>query len=131
MDTKELDKKIQNLSGIETRIAELNLLRDELRGEIFKSLEENNVEQYKNDQATISYVERKTVKILDEEKLLDSITRQKIVKFYTDVPQHLELNTKALTEAVRKGTFTHELIEVTESKGLAITLKKKQHEELE
>lgn len=123
MDTKLIDSKTKELKEIEEKIAQLSTVRDSIRQELFENIQKNNVEQYKNDHATISYIERKTVKIADEEKLFTKLTEQKIIKYYSVIPEHKEL-TKGFYEDVKKGYFKDDLVEVESNRNLAIRFKK-------
>lgn len=118
-----LDTKIQELAEIEEKIAALTTLKDGLRKEVFELVENNNLDQYKNDKATVSYVERKTVKVIDESKLLEQLKEQRIVKYYDVIPAREELNAN-FQKDVKEGVFTSDLVEVAVNKTLAIRFTK-------
>ena len=62
-----IDGRILELKGIEQKMEELTKQKDGLRKEIFGIIEnEGLTDGYKNDVATVSYVERKSVKIGNE-----------------------------------------------------------------
>ncbi|SRR5690242_18151579 len=119
----QLDTKIQELAEIEKKIEALAVLKDGLRKEVFETIEANKLDQYKTDKATISYVERKSVKILDEAKLLEELKAQRIVKYYDVVPAHEELNAN-FQKDVKEGIFKSELVEIGVNKTLAIRFAK-------
>ena len=115
-----IDIAIIELRAIEAQIDQLKAKGDNLRKEIFGIMEnEGLTDGYKNEHATVSYVERKTVKINDEQKLLDALSQQKIVKYYQEIPAHLEL-IPDFTKDVKAGKFTHPEIEIQTSHNLAI-----------
>lgn len=124
----KLDKKIEELKTLEDQIAQLTELKESTRSEVFSIIEKENLEQYKNDKATVSYVVRKSVKVKDTEKLLEDLQNQKLVKYYEIVPEevipeHAELKPE-FDKEVKEGLFSHPEIEVTESKNLSIRFAK-------
>jgi hypothetical protein len=115
-----IDKRILELKGVEKAIENLTKQKEDLRKEIFGIVEnEGLTDGYKNEDATVSYVERKAVKIKDEQKLLDDLIKQKVVKYFKEVPAHLEITTQ-LTKDVKEGVFSHPEVEVETSNNLAI-----------
>lgn len=112
--------RILELKGIEQAIEKLNSQKDDLRKEIFGIIENEGLTGgYKNEVATVSYVERKTVKVKDEQKLLEDLASQKIVKYYKEVPAHIE-TTPQFTKDIKEGLFSHPEVEVETSNNLAI-----------
>jgi hypothetical protein len=122
---KPIDMHILELKTVETQIAALGARKDELRKEIFGIVEnEGLTDGYKNEYATVAYVERKSVKIADEKKLMDDLTAQKIVKYYEEIPEqiipaHIELKPQ-LTKDFKDGKFTHPAVQVETATNLAI-----------
>lgn len=115
-----IDQNLFELKTIETQLEALSGKKDELRKEIFGYIENNGLtDGYKNEIATIAYVERKSVKIKDEESLLKDLKKDKIVKYYKEIPKHYEL-TAELTKDIKAGVFSHPEIEMTNSQGLQI-----------
>ena len=112
--------RILELKGIESAITELETKREDLRKEIFGIIEnEGLTDGYKNEVATVSYVERKTVKIKDEQKLIEYLAGQQIVKYYKEVPAHLEI-TPQFTKDIKEGVYAHPEVTVETSNNLAI-----------
>jgi hypothetical protein len=117
---KPIDTAIIELRAVEAQMDALKAKGEDLRKEIFGIIEnEGLTDGYKNENATVSYVERKTVKINDEKKLLDDLSQQKIVKYIQEIPAHLEL-TPDFTKDVKAGKFTHPEIEIQTAHNLAI-----------
>lgn len=117
-----LDQKIAEYSQIEAQIAVLTEKKEELRKEIFGYMEDNGLtEGYKNEQATVSYVQRKAIKIKDEAILLKDLVKQNIVRYFSVIPKHLEL-TKEFEKDVKDGKFKHELIDVEVSPNVQVRM---------
>jgi len=116
----QIDNRILELKSVEQKMEELANQKDDLRREIFGFIEnEGLTDGYKNKIATVSYVERKTVKIKDEHKLLKDLEKQKIVTYYKQVPAHLELTDK-FTKDIKAGLFHHPDVSLETSNNLAI-----------
>jgi hypothetical protein len=122
---KQLDTRLQELHGLSARIERLNAEQEALRKEIFGIIEnEGLTDGYKNALATVSYVERKTVKVSDQETLLKDLQEQKIVKYFAEVPEvvvpaHIELKPELMKD-VKSGKFSHPAIEVQTATNLAV-----------
>jgi len=122
---ERIDQQLLELKTIETQIEALTKQKDEVRKEVFGYIEDNGLtDGYKNEIATVSYVERKSVKIKDQEKLLKELAEQKLVKYYNVVPEvvvpeHLEAKPE-LTKDIKAGKFEHPDIEVETSSNLAV-----------
>lgn len=115
-----IDQRILELKTIGTQQKALAEKEGELRKEIFGIIEnEGLTDGYKNDYATVSYVERKSVKIKDEKKLMDDLAKQKIVIYVQEIPAHLELTPK-FTKDVKEGKFIHPEVELELANNLAI-----------
>jgi hypothetical protein len=115
-----IDIRILELKGIDQQIEQLSKQKEELRKEIFGIIEnEGLTDGYKNEHATVSYVERKSVKIKDEKKLLEDLASQRIVTYFQEVPAHYELTSK-FTKDVKEGIFSHPEVAVETSNNLAI-----------
>lgn len=124
MDNPNLDRAIAELKATEEVEKVIAEKKATLRKEIFGIIEnEGLVDGYKNKDATISYVERKTLKIADETKLIKDLVSQKIVNYYVKVPKHYELKPNFVKD-VKEGVFKHELVEVEVSNGLSVRFNK-------
>jgi hypothetical protein len=115
--TNELDLKLSQLKSLEDNITKLGNEKEELRKEVFAIIETENLDQYKNEVATVSRVEKKTIKFIkDKEDILAEIENQNLVK-YLDIipeeiiPEHKELN-KTFDKDIKEGSFVLEGIEV-------------------
>lgn len=120
-----IDQQLIELKTIDKTIETLSKQKEELRKDIFGYIENNGLtDGYKNDFATVSYVERKSVKIKDQEKLLKYLEAQKLVKYFEvipeiTIPKHLEIK-PLLAKDVKDGKFTHSGIEIEASNNLAV-----------
>lgn len=115
--TNELDLKLTQLKTLEDNITKLGNEKEELRKEVFAIIETENLDQYKNEVATVSRVEKKTIKFIkDKEEILAEIENQNLVK-YLDIipeeviPEHKELN-KNFDKDIKEGKFILDGIEV-------------------
>jgi hypothetical protein len=121
---QQLDSRILELKTVASKIAELQTQEEEMRREIFGIIEnEGLTDGYKNELATVSYVERKTVKIKDQTKLLEDLEKQKIVKYYEEIPAHVELTPK-FTKDIKEGLFHHPEVTVETANNLAVRFNK-------
>lgn len=117
---EQIDARILELKVVEKQMQTLEKQKEELRKEIFGIIEnEGLTDGYKNENATVSYVERKTVKIKDEQKLLEDLAAQRTVRYYQEIPTHYEL-TPTFTKDIKDGVFTHPEVEVQVLNNLAI-----------
>ena len=122
---ENIDIKLHELKQIDGLIEEMTAKKDTLRKEIFGFIEDNGlIDGYKNDIATVSYVERKTVKIKDQGKLLAYLDKNKLVKYFEVVPEqiipeHAEIKPE-LTKDIKAGKFEHPEIEVETATNLAV-----------
>lgn len=120
---EEIDKKIAELKTIDSAIEALEKQKVEARKAIFDYIESNKLPQYKNDNALVSYVAKKFVKVIDSQKLLDQLKEQKLVKYIEVIPAREELS-DTFQKDVKEGLFTSDLVEVVETKNLAIRFTK-------
>lgn len=122
---ERIEQQLIELKTIDSTIEGLTKQKEELRKEIFGYIEDNGLtDGYKNDIATVSYVERKSVKIKDTDKLLKELEDQKLVKYFEVVPQqiipeHKELK-PSFTKDVKDGKYQSDLVEVETSNNLAV-----------
>lgn len=122
---ERIDQQLVELKTIDSQIENLGKKKEELRKEIFGYIEDNGLtDGYKNDIATVSYVERKTVKIKDELKLLEELKIEKLTKYFEEVPEqiipaHLQA-LPLLAKEIKDGKFTHKDVEVITANNLAV-----------
>jgi septal ring factor EnvC (AmiA/AmiB activator) len=96
---EQLEKNLKQLKNLESEISALEELKNKIRGEVFEVLEKEQMSQYKSDIATVSYVEKRTVKY-DKDKALEKV--KDLPKYYEVVPEHRELN-KEFEKDLRDG----------------------------
>lgn len=112
--TNELDAKLLLLKELETKLELVSGEKEAVRKEVLEMLKKENIDQYKNDVATISKVERKTIKyILKPEEILADLEKQNLVKYFTVIPEHKEFS-KQFDKDVKEGLYTNG-VEVTVS----------------
>ena len=115
--TNELEKKISNLKEVEMKISLLEESKKELRNKIFEDLKENDLKTFKNEIATVSYVERKNIKFIkDKEEILKKLQDDKLVKYFSIIPEeiipeHPEIS-KEFEKDIKSGIFNIEGIEI-------------------
>jgi hypothetical protein len=109
-----MNEKLElSLKSIKTLEDEKTLLEEKIKQErekVFSFLEEENLGQYKSDIATVSYVERKSIK-MDKEKTLEKVLEMDIVKYIDVVPEHKELS-KTFDKDIKDGILEIEGVEV-------------------
>lgn len=115
--TNELDTKLSQLKTLEDSIEKLTTEKESIRKEIFDTLQKENLSQYKTDVATISQVERKTIKYIKPvEEVISYLKEQKLVKYFSVIPEvitpeHEELN-KNFEKDVKEGVYKLEGVEL-------------------
>lgn len=121
---ERIDQSLMELKTIDSQIETLTKQKEDLRKEVFGIIEnEGLTDGYKNDFATVSYVERKSVKIEDKESLLKELQKEKIVKYFEKIPAHVEL-TKEFEKDVKEGLYTHPTVKVETSNNLSLRFNK-------
>jgi len=108
----------ESLKSIKTLEEEKTLLETKIKEErqnVFNVLESENLAQYKTDIATISYVERKTVKYDNKEEVLKTLEARNLVKYIEVIPEHKEIN-KDFEKDVKNG--------IEEFTGVSVDVKK-------
>lgn len=115
--TQELDSKLEYLKQLEEQLERVSFEKETLRKEVLEILKNENLSQYKNDVATISQVEKKTIKYIKPvEEVLASIEQQKLVKYIEVIPEEIipehKLLNKNFEKDVKEGKFILEGIEV-------------------
>lgn len=117
---ENIDIKLHELKQLDGLIDVMSAKKETLRKEIFGFIEDNGLtDGYKNDIATVSYVERKTVKIKDEEALLEDLQAKKLTKYYEKIPAHYELSPQ-FQKDVKAGRVFHSEAEVETANNLAV-----------
>lgn len=122
---ERIDQQLLELKTIEGQIEHLTKQKEEIRKDVFGYIEDNGLtDGYRNDVATVSYVERKTVKIANQDKLIQDLQNQKLTKYYDVVPEqvipeHVELKSE-LTKDIKAGTFIHPEIEIDVTNNLSV-----------
>jgi hypothetical protein len=100
---QELEQTLNTIKKLED---EKSLLEEKIKSErekVFNKLEEEQLGQYKSDIATVSYVEKKTLKFEeDKENILQKIEEQGLRKYYDIIPEHKELN-KTFDKDIKDG----------------------------
>lgn len=126
---EQLDSRLMELGKVAADIEALQEKEQELRKEVFGIIEnEGLTDGYRNELATVSYVERKTLNIKDQEKLIADLQRKKLVKYYSVVPEkvipeHVEL-TKDFEKDLKADAFEHPEVEVKTASNLAVRFNK-------
>lgn len=115
--TNKLDAKLSQLKRLEGEITALSDLKEKIRAEVFSIIEAENLSQYKNEVATISKVERKTIKFVkDKEEILKELESNKLVKYFQVVPEEIIPEhkdfTKDFDKDVKDGKFNLDGIEL-------------------
>lgn len=111
----ELDKQLLKLRDIQQQINFSEEVKEKLRAELLEMLKEEELKSYKSDIATITYVERKSIKIDDRERIVGHLLSNGLTNFLDLVPEvaeHYELN-KDFDDRVKKGYLKIEGVEVT------------------
>jgi hypothetical protein len=110
--TGQLDQKLVELKKLEDTISSLTIQKEKIRKEVFSIIEEEKLDQYKNDLATISRIERKTIKYnKDQKDVLAYLESNKLVKYFDVVPEHREINAN-FEKDIKAGNFVVEGVEV-------------------
>ena len=114
--TKELDAKLERLKELQAEIENLEATKTSLRAELLDTLKIEDIKIYKNDFCSISYVERKTIKIKDREEVIGFLVSNNLKNFLDFIPEkieheHYELN-KDFDDRVKKGVLKIEGVEV-------------------
>ena len=122
---EKLELELKSIKTLEDEKSLLETQIKEKRENVFDILEKEELKQYKSDIATVSYVERKTIK-MDKEKVLEQIID--LPKYFDTIPEevieeHKELN-KTFEKDIKDGIFELEGVEVDVKKSPMIRFKK-------
>jgi hypothetical protein len=122
--TEALDLKLTQLKTLEDQLTLLGTEKETLRKEVMEIIKSENLDQYKNDVATISQVERKTLKYTKTpEEILQEIENQKLAKYIEVIPEHKGLN-KQFEKDVKEGVMKIEGVEIEVSSSPMIRFNK-------
>lgn len=111
-----LDSKLSRLKELQQEIDSLEAVKTQVRAELLDLLKEEELKSYKSDIATLTFVERKSIKIDDREKVIGHLLSNGLTNFLELVPEkieaeHYELN-KDFDDRVKKGHLIIEGVEV-------------------
>jgi len=122
--TETLEKKLSQLKTLEDNIKKLGEEKTALREEVFSTLEAENLSNYKGDVATISMVERKSVKyLIKPEELIEKLDDKYVDLIEEEIiPEHKEIS-KYLATDVKNGIEV-EGVELEVKENLAIRFNK-------
>lgn len=113
--TKELDGLIGKLRTLQASIDDMEEMKLKLRAELLELLKAEDIKSYKNDFGSVSFVERKTIKIKDRENVIQWIINKGLTNFLDVVPatdEHYELN-KDFDDRIKKGLLEVDGVEVS------------------
>ncbi len=123
--TKGLDNKISKLATLEAKAKIISEEIETLRNEIFNTMIREGMDQYKNELATISKVERKSVKYADKpENIIKELEKENLVKYITLIPAKKELS-KTFEQDLKEGKFTMKGVTIEVKTGPSIRFNKK------
>jgi len=102
--TEELDQKLGQLKTLDDSIKKLSNEKETLRTEVFDIIAKENMDTYKNEIATVSKVQRKSVKYLVKpEELVEKLPSEYIETVAEEIiPEHKEIK-KNFEEAIKNG----------------------------
>ena len=116
----QIEENLKQLKNLEGEINTLEELKTKIRQDVFETLEKEQMAQYKTKIATVSYTERKTIK-MDTDKVLEQV--KDLPKYFDVIPEHKELN-KKLTEDIKDKTLELEGVELITKKSPMIRFNK-------
>src|SRR5689334_22226709 len=98
-----IETLLTELKGINSQMEVLKTKDSELRKELLGRMEDEGLtEGFKTDVASVSYNTRKSVKIEDEQKLVDTLVEKQCVRYYA-----IQL-TPSFEKDVKEGKLTPE-----------------------
>lgn len=120
--TENLENKLKQLKVLEDQLKLISEEKESLRKEVLEVLEKENIKTLKTDTATVSQVERKTVKFnVPREEVLARLEKER-PEFIEVIPEHKELN-KDFEKAVKSGELSLEEVELQVSYSTMIKFK--------
>jgi hypothetical protein len=116
---------LTELKTINSQMEELKSKDVELRKELLGRMEDEGLtDGFSNDVATVSYVTRKSVKIVDKQKLLDTLIEKNCVRYYAyDITPAFDKDVKEGKLTSSYGLFTDEEVKVEASNNLSVRFK--------
>lgn len=112
---QNIEEKILQLKTIEDSITSLSEQKESLRKELFHILENEKMDQFKNEIATISKFEKTIVKYrISKEEIIKKLGEEHLDKYLEVVPEHAEIN-KKFEEDVKNGDVKFEGVEIVQS----------------
>ena len=123
--TKELDILLSKVNQAKKDKEIYEILENSYRKQLLELLKKEEVKTYKNDFATVSSVERKTIKFnIDKSNVVADLMNKNLQNFidYTPeqvVPAKYELN-KDFEDRVKKGVLEIEGVEVVTSETVMV-----------
>ena len=95
----QLSTLLIEIKQYEDESKKLSDLISEKRAEVLNELNTQELKQYKDDIATISFTERKTIKYkIEKEELLKKLEEQKLVKYIDIIPEQIIPETKQINK---------------------------------
>lgn len=109
-----IEKLESSLKAIKALEEEKGLLEERINAErqvVFKVLQDVGVDQYKTEIATVSYVERKSVKYQDRGAILNRLEEMNLPKYIEVIPARKEIN-KQFEDDIKNGVFKLDGVDV-------------------
>lgn len=125
MQNEQIDSLINELKTIAVQLEPLKTKEAELRKELLGRLENDGLTSgYSNDTASVSYVTRKSVKMADKNKILDTLLEKNCVRYFAyDIMPTFEKDIKDGKLTSQDGLFSAEDISIETSNSITIKFK--------
>lgn len=95
-----LNLLLQGLKEDQNKLSDLEKTIELKRQCILNELNKENLKQYKNDLATVSFVERKTIKYISKkEEVLNYLQENKLEKYIEVVPEQIIPESKQINKS--------------------------------
>ena len=109
---KEISDLLVSIKEEEAKKTLLEASIKEKRKAVLEELNRNELRQFKNDIATVSYVERKTLKYnVDKAQILQEVEAMNLPKYIQIIPETKQLN-KEFDKAIKEGDLIMDGIEI-------------------
>jgi hypothetical protein len=120
-----IETLLTELKGVNSQMEELKTKDSELRKELMGRIEDEGLtDGFSNDTATVSYNTRKSVKIEDEQKLLDTLVEKQCVRYYAiQLTPAFEKDVKDKKLTPEHGLFTADEVKVETSNNISVRFK--------